>query len=192
LVDFYLADKRLFAERCCLYHAICSSFGRLVVTGLKILSASHLKVIRQLVFRSFFSGIFASIIIIPLSPLFKHFGLRIGHYGPKFAALFVDDAQPWMLFTQHLLIGWLSALPLLLILEATAAGRWPVRAGALYGFCYYMMINSLVLPLYFHDPTPWQIGWSTVYPSLIGHILFGTAVGVASALLSTRSGRISG
>ena len=118
--------------------------------------------------------------IVPLSPLFKAFDLRIGHYGPKFAALFVDDPQPWMLFLQHLLIGWLSALPLLVILAGTRAGRSPVLAGAAYGAAYYVVVNSLALPLYFADALPWQLGMATVLPSLFGHVVFGSAIGVTS------------
>ena len=49
------------------------------------------------------SGTIASLVIVPLSPLFKAMGLRIGHYGPKFVALFIDNPQPWHLFVQHLL-----------------------------------------------------------------------------------------
>jgi uncharacterized membrane protein YagU involved in acid resistance len=126
------------------------------------------------------SGTIASLVIVPLSPLFKALGLRIGHYGPKFAGLFVDDPQPWLLFVQHLVIGWISALPLLVILVRTGAARRPLAAGAAYGAAYYVLVNSLALPIYFGDPTPWQIGWSTIYPSLIGHIIFGASIGLTS------------
>ncbi len=126
------------------------------------------------------SGTIASLVIVPLAPLFKALGLRIGHYGPKFAALFVDDPQPWQLFAQHLLVGWISALPLLLILLGTRAARWPVVAGASYGAAYYGLVNSLALPLYFGDLTPWQLGWSTIYPSLIGHMVYGASIGLTS------------
>lgn len=114
---------------------------------------------------------------MPLAPLFRALGLRIGHYGPKFAALFVDDPQPWLLFVQHLVIGWVSALPLLVILVQTPASRVPVMAGAAYGIAYYVMVNSLALPLYFGDLTPWQLGWATIVPSLIGHLAYGACIG---------------
>ena len=45
--------------------------------------------------------------------------------------------------------------------------------GAAYGAAYYVAINSLALPIYFNDPLPWQLGASTVLPSLIGHVIFG-------------------
>ena len=126
------------------------------------------------------SGTIASLVIVPLSPLFNAMGLRIGHYGPKFAALFVKDPQPWLLFVQHLVIGWISTLPLLVILMLTRAARRPLLVGAVYGAAYYVAINSLALPIYFGDQTPWQIGWTTVYPSLIGHTIFGMSIGLTS------------
>ncbi len=52
---------------------------------------------------------------MPLSPLFKALGLRIGHYGPKFAGLYLDDPQPWQM-------GWPTI--------------WPSLAGhILFGAC---------------------------------------------------------
>jgi len=126
------------------------------------------------------SGTIASLVIVPLSPLFKAAGLRIGHYGPKFAALFFDDPQPWLLFIQHLVIGCVSALPLLAILARTGAGRQPLLAGAAYGAAYYVVVNSLALPVYFGDPLPWQLGAATVLPSLFGHIIFGASIGLTS------------
>lgn len=89
--------------------------------------------IKALLIEAVRSGTIASLVIVPLSPLFKALGLRIGHYGPKFAGLFVEDPHPWMLFVQHLVIGWVSALPLLVILVGTGAGRRLLLAGAVYG-----------------------------------------------------------
>lgn len=126
------------------------------------------------------SGTIASLVIVPLAPLFMWMGLRIGHYGPKFAALFVDDPQPWMLFAQHMIIGWISAVPLLWILVTTPLGRRPLIAGASYGAAYYVAVNSLALPLSFGDPTPWQLGWATVLPSLVGHMAYGLSIGLTS------------
>lgn len=126
------------------------------------------------------SGTIASLVIVPLSPLFKAAGLRIGHYGPKFAALFFENPQPWLLFIQHLVIGWLSALPLLVVLVHTSAAKLPLLAGLAYGAAYYVAVNSLALPVYFGDPLPWQLGAATVLPSLIGHIIYGTSIGLTS------------
>jgi uncharacterized membrane protein YagU involved in acid resistance len=135
---------------------------------------------KALLIESVRAGTIASLVIVPLAPLFKAAGLRIGHYGPKFAALFFDDPQPWLLFVQHLVIGWVSALPLLVVLMRTGAAQWPLITGAVYGAAYYVAVNSLALPIYFGDPTPWQMGWATIYPSLIGHIVFGASIGLTS------------
>ena len=143
--------------------------------------------IKALLVESFRSGTIASVAIVPLSPIFKAAGLRIGHYGPKFAGLYVSDPQPWLLFVQHLVIGWVSALPLLLVLLFTQAERWPVMTGAAYGAAYYVAINSLALPIYINDPLPWQLGASTVLPSLIGHVIFGAVIGWTSRHFVTRT-----
>lgn len=135
---------------------------------------------KSLFVESVWSGTIASLAIIPLGPIFKAAGLRIGHYGPKFAALFFDDPQPWQLFAQHLVIGWISAFPLLFLLVKTRVGNRPLLTGALYGAAYYVAVNSLALPLYFGDTLPWQLGLRTIVPSLVGHIAFGLAIGFAS------------
>lgn len=135
---------------------------------------------KALLIESIRSGTIASLVIMPLSPLFKAAGLRIGHYGPMFAALFFDNPQPWLLFAQHLVIGWGSALPLLVMLAKTSAGRQPLLAGAAYGAGYYAAVNSLALPIYFGDTLPWQLGTATVLPSLVGHILYGASLGMTS------------
>jgi len=142
--------------------------------------------VEKLLLEALRSGTIASLAIMPLSPLFKAAGLRIGHYGLKFAALFVDDPGPGFLFAQHLVIGWISALPLLVILARTRAGRSPLVAGAVYGAAYYVVVNSLALPLYFGDPLPWVLGPVTVLPSLIGHVLYGFVIGWASKRFAAR------
>lgn len=131
----------------------------------------------SLVLEALRSGTIASLAIVPLGWLFRALGLRIGHYGPKFAALYIDSPLPWHLFVQHLVIGWVSAVPLLLALVLTRAATRPVLAGAVYGAGFYVAINSLALPLYFGDTTPWQLGWPTVGPSLIGHVAYGACIG---------------
>lgn len=148
--------------------------------------------VRALLRETLRSGTIASLVIVPLSPLFTWMGLRIGHYGPKFAALFVDDPQVWFLFAQHMVIGWISAVPLLWMLAASPAGRRPLLSGAAYGAAYYVAVNSLALPFYFGDPTPWQLGWSTVLPSLIGHVVYGASIGLTSRGFVARHGRATG
>lgn len=132
---------------------------------------------KALIVESLRSGTIASLAIMPLGFVFRHLGYRIGHYGPKIAGLFVASPQPWHLFVQHMVIGWLSTAPLLLLLLWThGSHRKHVIFGALYGAGYYVVVNSLALPIYFNDPLPWHLGWNTVLPSLIAHIVFGLCI----------------
>lgn len=135
---------------------------------------------RALLLETLRSGTIASLAVMPVGWLFKALGLRIGHYGPKFAALFIDNPQTWHLLVQHFLIGWISTLPLLLVLISIGRSRAWLLVGALYGAAYYVIVNSLALPLYFGDATPWHMGWATIYPSLIGHIVFGLSIALTS------------
>ena len=118
------------------------------------------------------TGTIASIAIMPIGFAFRQMDLRIGYYGPKVVELLVSPAQPWQVFILHILVGWISTLPLLLGLLWVGSSR-AVQTGLLYGAGYYVLINSIILPWAFDDPTPWQIGWLTVLPSLLAHIAFG-------------------
>ncbi len=70
---------------------------------------------------------------------------------------FFDNLQRWLLFLQH-----------------------PVLAGSAYGAAYYVVVNSLALPIYFGDPLPWQLGAATFLPSLFGNMVYGTSIGLTS------------
>lgn len=53
------------------------------------------------------------------------------------------------MFIEHFVLGWLSAVPLLILL-VLMKNRFPaISAGALYGVAYYVVINFLYLPLSF-------------------------------------------
>jgi len=87
---------------------------------------THLAFIKE----SMRAGTIASIAIMPVGYVFRSLGLRIGHYGPKVAeTLFGNTSQP-LLMTQHLIIGWLSAAPLLLSLIVIGKRASPVLLGA--------------------------------------------------------------
>jgi len=135
---------------------------------------------QELIRQSIRSGTIASLAMLPFGMLFKAAGLRVGHYGPRFAGLFFAEPGPVLLFAQHLVIGWLSALPLLALLPA--GGRKPraIAIGAAYGAGYYVLVNSLALPWGFGDPTPWELGAAVVLPSLVVHLVFGLAVAASA------------
>lgn len=141
--------------------------------------------LRHFIWESVKTGTIAALAMMPFGVLFRVAGLRVGHYGPKFAGLFVSDPGPAFLFVQHIVLGWISAAPLVAWLLLRRTG-WPsAMQGALYGVGYYVVVNSLALPWYFGDQLPWAIGWGTVLPSLVVHVVFGVVVG----WLAHRSGR---
>lgn len=131
----------------------------------------------NLLIESLRSGTIASIVIMPIGFGFKYLGLRVGHYGPKLAETLFGNASETVVMAQHFVIGWLSAAPLLYALVIIGKRASSVWIGALYGALYYLLINSFVLPLLYGDLTPWQLGFSYIYPSLIGHIVYGASIG---------------
>jgi uncharacterized membrane protein YagU involved in acid resistance len=122
--------------------------------------------------------------MIPFAALFRARGLRVNEYGRKTLALVVGDAAPplhtLLTFVQHMLISWLAAVPLLLALRRIDARRTRLLAGAVYGAGFYVVMNSWALPLAFGDPTPWQLGFEVVYPSLFIHLVYGVVIALAA------------
>jgi len=122
--------------------------------------------------------------MIPFAALFRARGLRINEYGRKTLELVVGDVAPplhlALTLVQHLLISWAAAVPLLLVLRGIERRVLRVGVGTLYGAAFYVAVNSFALPLWFGDPTPWQLGLATVVPSLVVHLVYGAVVGLAA------------
>lgn len=128
--------------------------------------------------------------MVPFGPLFAALDMRVGHYGKKLVALAFGElplpAFRAVLMAEHLVIGWLTTWPLLLAM-VWLAGRLPNWVmGLAYGLGYYIVINSLLLPLSFGDPTPWQLGPATILPSLIVHLVFGLSIAITARGLARR------
>jgi hypothetical protein len=130
------------------------------------------------------SGTLAGLAMIPFAAIFRARGLRVNEYGRKTLALVVGEVAPplhyLLSFVQHLLISWVAAVPLLWLLARVGDRRPRVVLGVLYGAAFYVVMNSLALPLYFGDPTPWELGVETVYPSLAIHLVYGLVLGLAA------------
>lgn len=136
------------------------------------------------------SGTIASLVMMPAGFVFKFFGLRVGHYGPKVADLLFGSNDPVLLFTQHLVIGWLSALPLVWLLMQSPFKNWSRAAaagvGAVYGAGYYVAVNALALPLFFADPLPWALGVAVIAPSLVVHLIFGASIAFTATFFARK------
>jgi len=119
------------------------------------------------------AGTAGALAMMPFGLAFRAVGLRIGHYGPKFAELYLTAPGPWANFAQHIVLGWVSAMPLSLLNLYRISHSATSLIGVAYGILYYVVVNSLALPIYFGDPLPWALGFGVVLPSLCIHIVFG-------------------
>lgn len=134
------------------------------------------------------AGTLAGLAMIPFAAVFRASGLRINEYGAKTLVLLVGEvAGPVHLlltFAQHLVISWVASLPLLLAVGRVARRRDRGLIGLAYGAAFYVVVNSLALPIAFGDPTPWQLGFETVYPSLVVHLVYGFVVAILASPLA--------
>jgi uncharacterized membrane protein YagU involved in acid resistance len=127
------------------------------------------------------AGILAGLAMVPFAAVFRARGLRINEYGRKTLELFVghvtEPAHTVLTFVQHLLISCVVTVPILLVIARVPRRRDRIWIAVVYGAGFYVVVNSLLLPLVFGDPTPWQLGFETVYPSLFIHLVYGFVIG---------------
>ena len=127
------------------------------------------------------SGTLAGLAMIPFAAVFRARGLRINEYGRKTLELVVGDVPPGLhdvlTLVQHVVISWILAVPFLLVVRGVRDRGRAALLGAAYGAAMYLLLNAWALPVAFGDPTPWQLGFDTVYPSLVVHLVYGTALG---------------
>ncbi len=140
------------------------------------------------------AGTIAGLAMIPLGLLFSGLGLRINEYGHKLVQLFFGQfpkAVRLALFVlEYFVVSWMAAIPLLLLLVRYRRPP-PLMVGLLYGLGFYGLVNSLLLPLAFGDPSPWKLGIATVAPSLLVHLVYGGALALSARVSSLKSGEYS-
>lgn len=145
---------------------------------------SQKSLFKELAKESVRSGTIASIAMMPFGFLFQLLELRVGYYGKKLLEVFFSELPVpvfrLLMFTEHFAIGWLSAAPLLILLVVIKNRLPALSVAAIYGVVYYVVLNSFILPLSFGDRTPWTLGFSVMYPSLIIHIVFGVSIALTS------------
>ena len=136
------------------------------------------------------AGTIAGLAMIPVGLLFSGLGLRINVYGQKLVQLFFGQfpkAVRFALFVlEHFVVSWLAAIPLLLLLVRYRRLP-PLLVGLLYGLLFYVLVNSLLLPLAFGDPSPWTLGIATVTPSLLVHLVYGGALALSARLAGSKA-----
>lgn len=130
------------------------------------------------------SGSIAAVAMIPFGLAFRALGLRVNEYGMAvIGALFghLPSGARFVLFViEHFVIAWMAAIPLLLALRVAPRKFPALLLGALYGAGFYVAMNSLALPWIFGDPTPWQLGFDVIYPSLTLHLVYGLSIAVTA------------
>ncbi|OFW78855.1 MAG: hypothetical protein A2201_04540 [Alicyclobacillus sp. RIFOXYA1_FULL_53_8] len=142
--------------------------------------------------RAFWPGILGGLAIVPYGMVLLFWlHAHVDVYGTKTLQLLVAKPTPLLEFVQHMVISYAFAIPYVWALEQMRS--WHNRSrtfhlllGAAYGLLIWSAVNSLMLPVLFHDKTPWQLGWYAIWPSLTGHVVYGIVV----ALLARRQLRL--
>lgn len=136
-------------------------------------------VIADIVARALRAGTIGGLAMIPVGLAIRFgFGGTVNVYGELVVERMLGRVFPLALFIEHFLIGWVLAVPPVLFAYKQGINA-PIAAGAAYGAAIWLVINSLALPFLFGRPTPWQIGWPAIRPSLVVHIVYGAATCLA-------------
>lgn len=131
--------------------------------------------------RALQAGSLGGLAMVPVGVLLRLGGYPVNVYGQLLLQVLVGRAPVWALLVEHFLVSWALALPLLLVTVGRprrALAPWLV-AGVVYGTLIWTVLNSLALPFLFGQPTPWRIGWSAIWPSLLVHLVYGVVTAAA-------------
>jgi|GEM_PF-1033874 len=129
------------------------------------------------------SGSIAAVAMAPFGLVFYLAGLDVNEYGRAVIQTFFGQASPGvrlgLFVVEHFLISWAASIPLLGLLIRFRRFQ-ALAVGALYGAAFWFFINSLLLPILFNRLTPWQLGWTDIYPSLTVHVVYGVSIALTS------------
>jgi len=139
--------------------------------------------------RGLAAGTVAGLAVVPLGMMLTGAGFPVGVYGEVVLRWLLGFSIPSALFLEHMLIS--AALAVVFVAVADRAlRRWGPRAalgwGSLYGATIWLLVNSLALPLAFGQSTPWELGPSAIWPSLLVHLVFGAVLGTVARLDARR------
>ena len=135
---------------------------------------------RRLMARAGIAGLAGGVAMIPVGVLLRRvLGYSLNVYGELLLRTLLGRTPVWALAVEHFLISWGMALPLVAFLGPLRRAS-PFAVGAAYGAVIWLVVNSLALPLAFGRPTPWQLGWPAIWPSLAVHLAYGVAASAAA------------
>ena len=122
--------------------------------------------------------------MIPIGLVLRFmFGQSVNVYGELIVIRIAGRLDPLLLAIEHGAVSVAMAAPLVIALDRLGHGTAPV-VGLVYGGTAWLVVNSLVLPWIFDQPTPWQVGSQAIWGSLIVHLTFGLAVALVSRHLA--------
>ncbi len=122
---------------------------------------------------AFLSGLAGGIAMVPVGVLLKRgLGYPLNVYGEILLERVLGRASPAALAIEHFAISWCMAVPPAALTQRTMS-KVPFWGGMAYGAAIWLVLNSLALPLVFARPTPWSLGWTAIWPSLLIHLLYG-------------------
>lgn len=127
----------------------------------------------------FLAGLAGGLAMVPFGMAARLLGASVNVYGELMLLRLVGHVSSILLLIEHLLLSWVMAIPLVIGLHL-ASHRLAVIIGLGYGAATWLVVNSLALPMLFGQPTPWQIGWSAIWGSLLVHLVFGGVVAAES------------
>lgn len=134
--------------------------------------------------RAVSAGAVAGLAIIPPGLLLLAIGFPVGVYAELALRSLLGSAIPSTLFIAHMATSVGLALPFVAGITASRRLAWlrhaPTAWGALYGAAAWLVVNALALPLAFGQPTPWELGISSIWPSLAVHVIFGAVLGAVT------------
>ncbi len=135
---------------------------------------------KRLVAKAGVAGIAGGVAMIPIGLVLRRvLGYSLNVYGELLLRTLLGGVSPWALAVEHFLISWGMALPLVPLLAWRRRGS-PFVLGAMYGAAIWLVVNSLLLPLAFGRLTPWRLGWSAIWPSLLVHVVYGSVAAIAA------------
>lgn len=132
-------------------------------------------------------GVVGGLAMVPVGLAARALGASVNVYGELAIRTLTGGVDPLLLGLEHLLVSCAMAGPLVIVLQL-ARHRHAAALGLAYGAGTWLLVNSLALPFVFGTPTPWQMGVSSVWGSLLVHLVFGGVAALQSRRLAQRSG----
>lgn len=134
------------------------------------------------------AGLSGGVAMMPVGALLRALDHDVNEYGEAVLATLTGTtsapAEPLLAIALHLVVSCLAAIPLAVALPARATTAQASTIGLAYGGGWWATINALALPWLYRRPTPYELGWADIWPSLLVHAIFGV---VAAIVLARRA-----